>query len=201
MLSQSRPAKSSRRRRKTDRRSRSPDALAKANGVRDRAGVWISGSAWLLVSLSASAKEAIRFRDAPLEPWSLRFTARSLLPPLALGLLWGVPYRHRLAQRKSAMVGGVLFGAAASSASGYLLYYAGDMISQCPLDRPLGMGLAVAAAFLWHRLPQPRRPLERDVPARAARSDLNAFEFQHPLFATAPPGAENPPIFLRLPEP
>ena len=70
-----------------------------------------------------------------------------------LGLLWGVHIGIGWRSGKRRWSGGVLFGAACFLVlSGYLLYYAGnDDFREILAIAHWGVGLAIAASFLWHR--------------------------------------------------
>jgi hypothetical protein len=118
-------------------------------------GIWVTGAVWLILHYFFRQKSEFGFETNPAEPWSLKIHGAFAFASVAmLGLLWGVHVLNGWYSNRRRWSGAVLFGAGCFLVlSGYLLYYAGDDdIRDFVSVAHWAVGLAIAAAFGWHRL-------------------------------------------------
>jgi hypothetical protein len=119
------------------------------------AGVWLSGSVWLLVHYLVKPQDAFGLQNTSSEVWWLRVHgAFALLALWTGGLLWGVHIARAWKNGRHRWSGGSLFAVlSVLIATGYLLYYVGneqarDIISLVHWI----LGLVIPIAYLIHRL-------------------------------------------------
>lgn len=116
--------------------------------------LWLSGVAWLLLHFYAPIESDFGPEANPLEPWMLK--AHGLAMIAALLAIGGLLTAHVLAgwEIRQQRIKGIAIGATVLvlTATGYLLYYAGDQQfreSASAIHWILGLGSP--AIFLWHR--------------------------------------------------
>lgn len=118
-------------------------------------GLWLSGSAWLLLHYYGQKQGEFGLETNPLEPWMMKIHGLFLIPALlGIGGMFvahipkGWSHTH---QRVAGIVLCTVFSVLI--ASGYLLYYAGDeSIRAWTSLAHWIIGLALPAAFVWHYL-------------------------------------------------
>lgn len=119
------------------------------------AGLWLSGSAWLLLHYFGQRQGAFGPETNPAEPWMMKGHGLFLIPALlGIGGMFvahipkGWDHQHqRVAGIALCAVLAVLIG------SGYLLYYVGDEGARAWTSLVhWGLGLGLPAVFLWHYL-------------------------------------------------
>lgn len=116
-------------------------------------GLWLTGSAWLLLHYYGQVEGEFGPEMNPVEPWMMKLHGLFLIPALlGIGamLVVHIPkgWDHR-AQR----VAGIALCAvlAALIVTGYLLYYAGgEALREWSSLLHWTIGLTLPAIFLWH---------------------------------------------------
>ncbi len=118
-------------------------------------GVWGSGVLWLVFHYFLVRPGQFGPEHSPLEPWWLKLHgAFAFLALWTGGLLWALHVVHGWRMHRRRWSGSLLFGVfLLLTASGYLLYYAGDEGPRAGISLVHWIvGLALPLLYLAHRL-------------------------------------------------
>lgn len=119
------------------------------------AGLWLSGSAWLLLHYYGQTQGEFGPENNPLEPWMMKIHGLFLIPVLlGIGGMFVAHIPKGWDHTRQRVAGVVLCAIlAVLVASGYLLYYASDETfrSWTSLTHWI-VGLTLPAVFIWHYL-------------------------------------------------
>ena len=118
-------------------------------------GLWLSGSAWLVLHYFGQTEGEFGPEMNPLEPWMMKMHGFFLIPALlGIGALFVVHIPKGWDHRRQRLAGIALSVAlAVLIASGYLLYYAGgEALREWTSLSHWVLGLALPVSFLWHYL-------------------------------------------------
>lgn len=127
-------------------------------------GVWLTGAVWLLLHYVFVRQGEFGPTTNPLEPWCIKLHGAFAFAAVWLfGLLWGVHIARLWPHKRRRWSGGILTGVfLLLIATGYLLYYVGDDRGRALISAVHWIvGLAVPAAFLWHRFKRRRTQSEQ----------------------------------------
>lgn len=123
-------------------------------------GIWLSGGLWLVVHYWLMEQGEFGPRPNPWEPWWLTLHGGFAFTTVWLfGLLWGVHVTTAWPLSRRRMSGGGLVGLLVwLTASGHLLYYAGDDTVRSVVSvLHWGLGLGAPALYVVHRWNAPNR--------------------------------------------
>jgi len=127
-------------------------------------GLWLTGLLWLVFHYFMARQTAFGPSPHPLEHWWLQLHGLFGFATLwMLGLLWGVHIVGGWKTGRRRVTGSLLFVILAElTITGYLLYYppSDDAVSVIAILH-WGVGLAIPALFLMHRLRIFPRPAPR----------------------------------------
>lgn len=141
-------------------------------------GLWLSGSAWLLLHYYGQTEGEFGPQMNPLEPDMLTVHGFMLIPVLlGIGGMFVAHIPHGWSHRHQ-RIAGVVLGVvlAVLIVSGYLLYYLGDedWRSWASLGH-WGLGLLLPLAFVWHYIngqKARRRPTRRPPNGQSGRQEI-----------------------------
>lgn len=119
------------------------------------AGLWLTGSAWLLLHYFGQRQGEFGPETNPIEPWMMKAHGLFLIPALlGIGGMFVVHIPKGWAYLHQRIAGIALCSLlAVIIASGYLLYYVGnDTARSWSSLAHWSLGLALPGIFLWHYL-------------------------------------------------
>lgn len=116
-------------------------------------GLWLSGSAWLLLHYFGQTPGEFGPEMNPLEPWMLKLHGFFLIPVLlSIGGMFVAHIPKGWDHRRQRFAGITLCAVlGALTITGYMLYYAGDeLVREWTSLAHWTVGIALPAIFLWH---------------------------------------------------
>lgn len=117
------------------------------------AGLWLTGSAWLLLHYYGQTEGEFGPEMNPLEPWMMKLHGLFLIPVLlGIGGMFVAHIPKGWSHSAQRLAGIVLTSVlAVLVATGYLLYYAGgEALREWSSLVHWTIGLSLPAIFLWH---------------------------------------------------
>ena len=126
-------------------------------------GVWLTGTAWVIVHFLMRAQDPLGFPNDSSEPlWLKLHGAFAFLSLWTGGMLWGIHVVKAWGTRRRRWSGSILFSALlVLGGTGYLLYYVGDDGARDAISwAHWVIGIALPLVYLLHRLAKkaPRAP-------------------------------------------